>query len=95
MKKLLRLLTCVFTLSLLLAIPVSASGNIGIGEGGDVDEGSEDLTGKDGFTGSNIENTLPATHTNTYTFYAKLYHHWDERSVAGEEPVYDSDGNNL
>lgn len=45
--------------------------------------------------GSNIENTLPATHTNTYTFYAKLYHHWDERSVSGEEPVYDSDGNNL
>lgn len=52
MKKLLRLLTCVFTLSLLLAIPVSANGNIGIGESGETTEGSANLSGQDGFSGA-------------------------------------------
>lgn len=52
MKKLLRLLTCVFILSLFFAVSVSANGNVAIGEGGDASEGSADLTGQDGFSGA-------------------------------------------
>ncbi|MBQ9141415.1 MAG: hypothetical protein IJX63_06420, partial [Lachnospiraceae bacterium] len=64
MKKLLTMLTLVLTLTCCFSLTTYAKGSFVIGDSGGADEGSEDLTGKDGFTGAKSGYIIYASDAN-------------------------------